>query len=128
MAVMQVNGDLILAAAGGVRRQVIPEADDHRIAIVVTNRLGRVYAVEPPDIGRQIVGVEAMGRGPGHLTIFRFGQELPPTLMGSAGRLAPAAVGVLGRSGKQCRPVRRGRNRKSVDKWPGRRADYAEVA
>src|SRR5215510_6638715 len=128
MPIMQVNGDLRLAAAGSVRRQVIPEADDHRVAIVVTKRRGRVYAVEPPDIGRQIVGVEAMGRGPGHYTIFLFGQELPPTLMGSAGGLAPADVGVLGRSGKQCRRVQRGRNRKSVDKWPGRRTDYAEVA
>src|SRR5262245_26942726 len=103
MTVMQVNGDLILAAAGGVRREGIPEADDHRIAIVVTKRRGRVYAVEPPDIGRQIVGVEAMGRSPSHYTIFLFGQELPPALMGSAGGLTPADVGVLGRSGKQCR-------------------------
>src|SRR5262245_39026741 len=114
MAVVQVNGDLILADSGGLRRQVILEADDRRIAIADTRRRGRVYAVESPNVGRLKVSVEAMSRGPGYHTVFRFRQKLRPTLMGSASGLASGYVGVLGRSGKQCRPGRRGRNPKIV--------------
>src|SRR5688572_2984858 len=100
MPVVQVNGDLIPADSGGRRRQVIPEADDRRIAIAGTRRRGRVYAVEPPNVGRRKVSVEAMGRSPGYHTIFRLGQKLVPALVVIASGFPSGDVGSLLRPGK----------------------------
>src|SRR5215470_13765272 len=52
---VQMYRGLVPAKAGGNRRHVVLETDERRQTIGVEHRLGRISAVEPPDVRRQQV-------------------------------------------------------------------------
>src|SRR6185369_7158037 len=121
MTVVQVDRDLRCAKARRRTGQAILESHQRRVSIPVNWSLGRVLAVESPDVARQQIRVELMLRRPGLHAVINRRQEFVPALMIRAGRFAAGYISRLGWGGIQDFWYRRIWNRQHVHKRRRRR-------
>src|SRR5262245_10694021 len=115
MPVVQMDRDLVSASVVVDGRQVVLEADERRVTVKVERRLSRIFDIEHPEVRRQKMRMELVGRSLGLLVVLHVRQKLLPALMSRPVRFAACEIGRLGRGRTQYRRYRRKWNWKVVD-------------
>ena len=118
VTVVQVDRDLIPAKRRRGIWQIVSEADDRGLAVLVKTLRGRVLTVEAPDVRLSIIRVELMEAGPGNQFIGKVGwRKLCPALVWSAGGFTCCDVRKFLWRRAQRMVIRRERSRELIHEW-----------